>query len=274
MRIWRALSFVVGNHWGRYEEWTRATEQAMYHARQIGETGLLDFPSMLILGPGPADEILQTLEPLLDETLAPGHRLAQAVLLAMLGRFDDAWSIEREVSERLLAISDESGDAAAAEIAAMAGEYETAAKHMRAFCDRLEGMGNVAALSTYASQLGRILCKLSRYDEAEPLARQGRELGDEHDVTTQILWRQTQALVLASRGEHGEAERLAREAVAIIGETDALSLQGDALWDLAEVLWQVGREEEARDTLTQALDRYGRKKNLAMVAQVRRRLEA
>ena len=35
---------------------------------------------------------------------------------------------------------------------------------------------------TYAPQLGRSLCVLGRYDEAEPLARLGRELGSDHEA--------------------------------------------------------------------------------------------
>ena len=41
-------------------------------------------------------------------------------------------------------------------------------------------------LSTYAPKLGRSLCELGRYDEAEPLAELGRELGDEGDYVTQM----------------------------------------------------------------------------------------
>ena len=85
---------------------------------------------------------------------------------------------------------------------------------------------------------------------------------------TQMLWRQVQALVDAHRGEHGEAEPLAREAVAIAERTDALNFQADAYCDLAEVLAAAGRTEEAAAALEQALERYKRKKNLAMVAQV------
>jgi thioredoxin-like negative regulator of GroEL len=76
------------------------------------------------------------------------------------------------------------------------------------------------------------------------------------------------------RGKHADAESLAREAVSILASTDALNNQGDALCDLAEVLAAASRTEEAADALEQALDRYGRKKNLAMVAQVCLRLEA
>ena len=40
------------------------------------------------------------------------------------------------------------------------------------------------------------------------------------------------------------------------------------------MLATAGRVEEAAEAYEQALDRYGRKKNLAMIAQVERRLEA
>ena len=83
-----------------------------------------------------------------------------------------------------------------------------------------------------------------------------------------------QALVNAHRGQHTQAEQLAREAVAISERTDALNNQGDAFCDLAEVLAAAGRSNDAFQALEQALDRYERKKNLAMFAQVRPKLEA
>jgi tetratricopeptide (TPR) repeat protein len=144
--------------------------------------------------------------------------------------------------------------------------------HLRRYCDLLEARGQRTFLSTYAPLLGRSLCALGRHDEAEPLARLGRELGDEQDATTQALWRQVQALVHARRGQHSQAEQLAREAVAICERTDALNWQGDALCDLAEVLHAAGRSDEAAAALAQALERYEQKKNLAMSAQVRDRL--
>ena len=59
----------------------------------------------------------------------------------------------------------------------------------------------------------------------------------------------------------------------ITERTDGLNIQGDAFCDLAEVLAAAGRTDEAADALEQALDRYERKKNLAMVAQVKPKLE-
>jgi tetratricopeptide (TPR) repeat protein len=144
--------------------------------------------------------------------------------------------------------------------------------HQQRWCDLLQSEGDRAGLSTSAPQLGRLLCALHRYDEAEPLAELGRELGSEQDFATQMLWRQVQARVDAHRGEHASAERLARDAVAIGAQTDALNFQGDALCDLAEVLALAGRPKAAAEALEQALARYKRKENVVMAERAQARL--
>jgi tetratricopeptide (TPR) repeat protein len=146
--------------------------------------------------------------------------------------------------------------------------------NLRRFCDLLEAKGRRNNLSLYAPRLGRELYALGRLDEAEALAQLGRELAAEQDVAPQVAWRQAQALVDAARGRYAEAEALAREAVAIAEPTDALNWQGEALSDLGEVLGASGRIDEAAAALEQALERFERKKNLAMAAQIRPRLAA
>jgi tetratricopeptide (TPR) repeat protein len=192
----------------------------------------------------------------------------------MLGRFDEARvdSIAAGEQMRGLGRHDAEWSWQLAYIATLAGDHESAAVSMRSFCDFLEARGNLALLSTYAPMLGRSLCALGRYDEAEPLARRGCELGAADDIITQALWRQVQARVLAHRGESTEAERLARDAVAILEQTEALNGQGDALCDLAEVLEKGGKRDEASAAWGEALDRYERKRNYAAAAQLRRRV--
>jgi tetratricopeptide (TPR) repeat protein len=80
--------------------------------------------------------------------------------------------------------------------------------------------------------------------------------------------------VLARRGELAEAERLAREAVAMGEETDMIDTQADAYADLAEVLSLAGRSEEAIEAFDQALGRYERKGNVVMAERMRERLAA
>jgi tetratricopeptide (TPR) repeat protein len=157
-------------------------------------------------------------------------------------------------------------------IARLEGDEERAFHYFRTFCDSLEEHGQSGALSMFAPELGRSLCALGRHEEAEPLAQLGRKLANEQDLSSQACWRQAQALVHASREEHAEAERLAREAVAITERSDALTEQGDALGDLATVLRAAGRADEAVAALEQALERYERKRNLVMAERVREKL--
>jgi tetratricopeptide (TPR) repeat protein len=97
-------------------------------------------------------------------------------------------------------------------------------------------------------------------------------LGASDDVMTQLLWRQAKALVVASRGEHAEGERLAREAIAIGDRTQSPNEQAQAYYDLAEVLRLAGRPDGAADALRAALARYERKENLPMAESTRQRL--
>jgi class 3 adenylate cyclase/tetratricopeptide (TPR) repeat protein len=276
VHVWAALGYGVANVRARYAEWAHAAEKALRHARLAGQrpTHLFSLDLTLVVGPTPADEALRTLDDVLPEVPHPYPLLFRSHLLAMLGRFEEAWASAGEASERLreLTAGADGGEYTLAEIATLSGDHETAANHLRGFCDFLEQHGQRGLLSTFAPMLGRSFCALGRYDEAEPQAQLGRELGEEHDVATQTLWRQVQARVESHRGRHSEAEALAREAIAMIDQTDALNFQAAALYDLAEVLIEGGRAEEAATSLGEALERYERKKNHAAAAQTRARL--
>ena len=271
VHVWNAIS-ESANHRGRWEEWGQGREQVVRHARLAGQpTHPLGLGTPYVLGPEPADELLIKLERL-PESAHPGRLLNRARLLAMLDRFAEAWPLALHGSERLRELSgDDGGEQYLAAIATLEGDHESAARYLRFYCDRLETQGYRAFLATYAPMLGRSLTALDRYEEAERCARRGRALGDEKDPSTQALWRQVQALVNAHRGRHTDAERLARDAVEIMEGTDSLTYQGDALWDLADVL-TAGGSDEAGAALTQALDRYERKRNLAMARRVQARL--
>ena len=275
-RVWAALGYGVSNLNGRLEEWARAAEQAIRHFRLAGTSpyGLAGLPTALVFGPRPADEALRTLDSALADTPSASAMLRRAELLAMLGRFDEAWAVGLPAAEHLRELNgDDSGAFALGEIADLEGDRETAADWFRRTCEAQEQRGQRALLSTYAPKLGRCLCLLGRFDEAEPLGDLGRELGDERDYVTQMYWRQVKALVCAHRGEHAEAERLARESVEVAENSDGINDQGDAHFFLAQALTTAGRFDEATQALELALERYERKKNLAMVAQVKPKLE-
>ena len=246
--VWNVLGFGVANGRSRLEDMAQASEEALRHARLAGRRqspNISFLEAALAAGPRPANEALATLEQV-EERPSPMSALFRAWFLAMLGRFDDAWPLAEQSYARYGEQAGSwVGDWIMAEIAALADDHEDASRRLTNVCEWLEASGQLGFLSTYAPMLGRELCALGRYDEAAETARLGRQVVEDHDIGAQALWRQVQARVHASRGEHAEAEPLAREAVEMLVETDALPAQGNALSDLAEVLDAAGRRDEA-----------------------------
>ena len=80
------------------------------------------------------------------------------------------------------------------------------------------------------------------------------------------------ALVHSTRGLHHEAEQLAREAVDYSLRTDSPWQQGNAFYDLGQVLEAAGRLEEAAAAYEDALDRYEQKGIIPLARRVRQRL--
>ena len=225
-------------------------------------------------GATPADEALERLDRLLPESPDGYSLINRAWLLAMLDRFDEAVPLARESNARLRDLDGRRfGESRLAEIAIYTGDHEAAAGHLRELCEWLEEQGLLGYLSTFAPDLGRELCGLGRFDEAEPLARRGRELAEEGDVTSQASWRQAQALrarpprrvrrggTTRARGrrDHG-ADRRPQLPGRARCATSPRSCSA------------AGRDEEAAAALSDALERYERKRNLPMARHVRERV--
>jgi hypothetical protein len=81
------------------------------------------------------------------------------------------------------------------------------------------------------------------------------------------------ARLLARCGEARDAERLAREAVALALDSDYISLQGDALLDLASVHALAGSPDLQADAAGQAVELYRRKGNRMGLARARAALD-
>jgi tetratricopeptide (TPR) repeat protein len=274
--VWEFLAQGVTNARQQWAESARASRQALEHARLAGQqrTGLFWIELALALGPTPAAEALAEIDERLPANPAPFSLFTRAWLLAMLDRFDEAVPLAREATERQREVDGRRiGEIRLAEIARIAGDHQAAADHLETLCAWLEERELYGPLRTYVSLLGRELCTLGRFDEAEARARRGRELAPDDDMDAG-LWRQVQARVLAHRGEHSEAERLAREAVARAEQTDNLPWQGDAWCELAEVLEAADRRADAIDAWQEALDRYERKGIIPLARRVRERLAA
>jgi tetratricopeptide (TPR) repeat protein len=195
----------------------------------------------------------------------------------MLGEFDDSRAVLvdllRELEDRgaavPLALSLAMG---ASSIELFAGDPAASIEYGLEGCRRLEEIGDKSWLSSAAGILAQAYYALGQFDEADSWATRAAELGASDDALTQMLWRQVKAKVLARRDEHAEAERLAREAVAIGDQTEIIDSRADASADLAEVLELAGNREEAAVELERALEFYRRKGNVVSAGRVEERV--
>jgi class 3 adenylate cyclase/tetratricopeptide (TPR) repeat protein len=273
--VWSMLANGAYNVRCRYDDIERASGEALRYAARAGQQRphLFMLPVALIYGPRPVRDALARLAEVATDRTHPFTMFDRAHLLAMDGRIDEALALAATAEEHHRDVGVEGiVHAQLADLAAIMGDHEAAVEHLRLYCAELSEKGHASLLSTYAPLLGRHLCALGRFDEAEPLAEQGRELGHEDDPVTQSLWRRVFARVRAHRGEFDDAESLAREALAIAQTTDSPWFRGDTYCDLAEVLDLAGRSDEAAAAFHSALDCYERKGIVPLAARVRERM--
>jgi tetratricopeptide (TPR) repeat protein len=285
---WSLVAEIHNIH-GRFAASREALERALVHARSIGDEREVSWAIWGIVGsmahgPTPADEVVRFAESQLEWARVEGHRWVEAGALmhlgqarAILGHFDEA---RRLVAESRAIYNDLGLGLFAAALSQLsgwvewyAGELTGAEAELRRGYEALDALKEKGYLSTVAAQLAEVLYEQGRDEEAERYTRTSETAASKDDLVTQMLWRGTRAKIRARRGAPVEAERLAREAVALAERTDVLNMRGLAVVDLAEVLLFAGRFEEAADHLEEAVRVYTRKGNLVALRKTRARLD-
>jgi class 3 adenylate cyclase/tetratricopeptide (TPR) repeat protein len=274
---YRALG-IVANMRAQMDRMAAAYDQAAALAAPAGRTALVGYQGHARFhGSTPLTELLAWQDEQ-DSREQRGYwlRTFRMSALAMLGRLDEALALLDELRAELVERGARNVLAAvegyAIDIELLADDPAAAIAAGEASCRMREELGQSSELSTVAAGLARVYCEVGRLDEAERWAARSAELGSGDDASTQMLWREARAKVQAHRGQHAEAERLAREAVRIGERTEALNAQADTYADLAEVLALAGRRKEAAAALEQALGRYEAKENVVMAGRMRERL--
>jgi tetratricopeptide (TPR) repeat protein len=252
-----------------------AADRAVEHAERSGDLVVLEdaklhrMPSRLY-GPFPVEEALHWIEahPVAD----PHFFSMRGQLEAMRGNFDTARGLlaeareqARELGNRLVAAGVSMQEA---EIELQARDFEAAAAAGLKGVEELDELGERGWLSTVAGHGAEALYCLGRDDEAWQLTEKAYEAGAPDDVITQMLILQVRAKILARRGEHAEAERLARESLAWAEPTDSLEVKANSYRDLAIVLAVAGKRDDALVALTSAQALYEEKGHTVGVARV------
>jgi tetratricopeptide (TPR) repeat protein len=274
-------------HWirGNVGAAEAAWQEAAEHARRAGAAReeadvLLWLASAALAGPTPAREGVVRCEELLARmadrpTIAAPVLNSLAGLQAMLGRFDEARRLLARAGALFTDFAIVLGAKSHPEalVAMLADDLEEAERCLRADYDYFASRGEKGFLSTTAALLARAVEAQGRHEEARELTEVAERSGASDDFATQIVWRGVRARVLAEDGDRATAERLAREAVTLAGQTDRLNYHGDALVDLAAVLRRSKRADGEREALAAALALYERKGNVVASARVRSRLD-
>jgi class 3 adenylate cyclase/tetratricopeptide (TPR) repeat protein len=285
-KAWTLLSQASWWH-GRMAEMEEVLEMALAHARSAGSDRaegvvLNALARTAFIGPRPVPEAIERCEGFLERSRS--DRPLRAVVLNMLGMlvamsgdFDRA----RELCAESQAVADDLGlpvlgaamrlTAGAVEL--LADDAPAAVEELQHGYETLQELGERGRLATIAAMLARALTAAERDAEAAAAADASDAAASDEDLVSQIICRGTRARLTARSGDLDEAERLAREAVALAEATDYLSFHADALADLAEVLRIAERENEARKELEHALELYKAKGNVSSAERVRRAID-
>ena len=221
-----------------------------------------------LFGPRPVSEALARCAEL--EREARGDRRVGAVvdtvvagLEARQGRFEEARALQSrsEAALRELGFAVELAGIGmyAGTIELLAGDPPAAQREFRAAEAALREIGDRGTLSTAAALLAEALHVEGSDAEAERYALLSAEAASPDDLVSQVISRAVRAKVFTRRSKPDEAERIARESVALAAQTDFSWLHGDALVALATALGSAGKEEEARAALEDALRLYEKK---------------
>ena len=279
VRAWRiraSLHFYADELAAAERGWETALAYArrVRHVREENEI-LGRLAQLAVLGATPVEAAVARL----TETLArpSTNQLLRArclrelgALEAMRGRFDDA----RRHVEDARVIFTELGDPIsitenAGYVELLAGDFEAAERQLRHGYDALEARGETNVLCTMAATLAIALLEQGRDGEAEQYTEISERTTPHDDRVTQAMWRATRARVLARRGELEAAERLAREAVGVLADSESIVDRGGAALALAEVLQRAGRAGEAAALAEEAAVLFERKGNVVSAAQAR-----
>ncbi|MFL5767949.1 MAG: ATP-binding protein [Actinomycetota bacterium] len=272
---------------GHVAESGQMLEQALAHAASAGDVRqrgeILRWLLLgLDVGPVPVEEGLRRLDELVEDGVGdPRVQLAaartRAELDSMRGMFDEGRASIAEGRRLAQELGDQVTFAAvhrdSGALEMLAGEPAKAEAELRVAYEMLDRINDVGHLSSVAPDLGDAIYAEGRYDEALKLSEFAETITIEGDADAGVRWRQLRAKSLARFGEQEKGERFAREAAALVRETDYLNLQAHALMSLAEVLRLQDRDREAESVVEEALELLRRKGNVVGEANAKAVLE-
>jgi tetratricopeptide (TPR) repeat protein len=259
-----------------------ALERSIEHARRAGSRedevhALTEIAWVAVWGPTPRVEALRRCEQVLEEVKSHPDFEASALaalgcLRALEGHFDEARALHarrmKVLNELGIEVSAAHGSYHAGWVEMLAGDAAAAERVLQPGYEKLAELGATGELQVVGLYLAQAVCSQGGFEETERLALAVEQL-DPTSVAEVALARCARAKAIAQLGRVEEGERLAREAAALIDQTEFLVDRADARMDLAEVLQVAGRYDEAAQVLKEALRLHEEKGNLVSAERTR-----
>jgi class 3 adenylate cyclase/tetratricopeptide (TPR) repeat protein len=214
-----------------------------------------------VFGPFPVAESIQRLERLIEEyaerpLVMARIRTMLARLLAVRGDISAARQLPdgaQLFSEAGIHVAASATYITRAWIAWCDGDLEEEERMRRMVVDHAEQLPDPGHIATHSLHLGTCLADRGKDEEAEQWLLRTRETTLPGDIVDIVGMDTLEAVLRARRGELDEAERLARRALTTADQTDHAVIRGGTRTRVAEVFERVGRIDEAKAVLNEAL---------------------
>jgi class 3 adenylate cyclase/tetratricopeptide (TPR) repeat protein len=234
----------------------------------------------MFYGPTPVRDVIAFLDELIVEDAREGvpsatSELVKAASLAMAGELEKARGLVREAAPVALELGIGPMGMVGmlgGHVELLAGAPEAAVELLQVPWARYGEVGETGFRSTVGTMLAEAMVAAGRDAQADAVLAELEIFAGADDFDPQARLRWVRALILARRGDFDEAERLAREGVAITRRTDYLEVTADAHVALATVLDAGHRGDEAQTGWRDALDLYERKGAVLRADQAREHL--
>jgi tetratricopeptide (TPR) repeat protein len=219
----------------------------------------------MFYGPTPVRDVIAFLDELIVEDAREGvpsatSELVKAASLAMAGELEKARGLVREAAPVALELGIGPMGMVGmlgGHVELLAGAPEAAVELLQVPWARYGEVGETGFRSTVGTMLAEAMVAAGRDAQADAVLAEVEIFAGADDFDPQARLRWVRALILARRGDFDEAERLAREGVAITRRTDYLAGH---------------RGDEAQTGWRDALDLYERKGAVLRADQARERL--
>jgi tetratricopeptide (TPR) repeat protein len=274
---------------GRLGEARREGESALVAAQRSGEQRPQAQAHRLLvlaiwMGTGPAADIDRTLAENVAFAREHGRRgleaialRAQAIEAARRGRIPEARRLMAEsvpIIEDLglyFFVTETSWNRGYLEF--LAGDTAARERLLREDYEQLRAMGERGFLATTAANLADALVDLGRFDEAEAMCAVAEEAGAEDDMVTQVSARLVRGRLAAAHGTMDEALLFAASALALADQGEFYDLCTGSRLEIAQLLLDVGRIEEARARAQEVIDLAQVRGDVIFEARARKLIE-